>query len=210
MTLILALPAVDGAVLVSDTRKWFADGSHVDGHAKIARYAEGLVTGSGAGRLLDRVAAHSGGRVRSELDTLIAHTAALGILRDERAVWTLTYESCAQGEGEAAPSIGLDVFDGFTFRPRPWIVSSVPTGLSEPFVLLASGIVKQVGEGRYSIEEIRELVVGLYVDLLPSGLVSSDFDFGAHRPGRRLAIERVSCAPLLSRPRHVERAYAQY
>ena len=118
MTLILALPAVDGAVLVSDTRKWFVDGSHVDGHAKIARYAEGLVTGSGSGRLLDQVAAHSGHRMRSELATLIAHTAALGILRDERAVWTMTCESCTQGEGEDAPSIGLDVFDGFSFRPR--------------------------------------------------------------------------------------------
>jgi hypothetical protein len=66
MTMILALPATNGAVLVGDTRKWFADGSHADGHPKLAKFADGLVTGSGSEPLLDHVAAHSGRRIWAE------------------------------------------------------------------------------------------------------------------------------------------------
>jgi hypothetical protein len=198
MTMVLALPATDGAVLVSDTRKWFRDGSHVDGHPKLVRYLDGLVTGSGSAKLLDHVAVHSGRRMRAELAMLIAHTAAAGILEGEGAEWTMTYE---RGPGFAeteAPRIAFEVFDGFAFKPQPWIAGSVPTGLSEPFVLQASGMVKRVIQGHYSIEQIRALVTGLYADLHPSGLISSDFDFGIHRAGRQLSIERLSCAHLLA------------
>jgi hypothetical protein len=200
VTLILALPAMDGAALVSDTRKWFRDGSYIDGHPKLACCRDGLVTGSGSARLLDHVAAHSSRRLHSELMMLIAQTAAAGILDGEQAEWTMTLER-GSGPSKDEPSpIVFEVFDGFALKPDWWIAGSVPTGLSEPFVRRASSLVKQVIEGSFSLDGIRALVLQLYVDLQPSGLVSCDFDFGTHRRGRRLSIERISAADLLGSP----------
>jgi hypothetical protein len=62
----------------------------------------------------------------------------------------------------------------------------------------ASSVVKEVTDGRYSLDEIRVLVTQLYVELHPSGLVSADFDFGTHRPGRRFSIERICGESYLS------------
>ena len=106
----------------------------------------------------------------------------------------MTCECHSQYDDGEERRIGFEVFDGFSFKSRSWVAGSVPTGLSDPFLLHASSIVKRVIEGRYAIEGIRAFVIGPYVDLYPSGLVNSDFDFGTHRLGRRLSVERVSCA----------------
>lgn len=201
--MILALPATDGAVLVSDTRKWFRDGTYVDGHRKLADCVDGLVTGTGSGRLLDHVTAHSGRRIRAELALLIAHTATLGFLAGERAEWTTTFEPPTQGDEGAPPHIRFEVFDGFSYKPEWWTAGNLPTGLGEPFLGQACSEVRRITEGRFSIKEIRSLVIDLYVRLHPSGLISDSFDFGTHRPGRLLSIERVSCAPLLARSSRV-------
>ncbi len=155
------------------------------------------MTGSGSGKLLDYVTAHSPRRLLSEVVLLIAQTAAVGVMNGEQAEWTMTVERSAENDGGHPSSVGFRVFDGFYFKPGWWTAGSVPAGLAEPLVERAATTVRGIIEERCLLDEIRTLVIQLYVALYPSGLVGPDFDYGTHRPGRKISIERVSCADRL-------------
>ena len=93
--------------------------------------------------------------------------------------------------GPDGPSgIDFDVFDGFHFRPKRWVLGSLPSGVPARFVEQASSCVRSVLDEKRSLEEIRGIARRLYSRLYLSGLVSPVFDFGAHRPGGEITIER--------------------
>ncbi len=191
MTLVVAFRATDGVALMSDTRKWLRSGSYVDGHQKLVRSLDGLITGAGSGQLLDYVAAHAQRRLRPEAILLIAQTASYGAMQGESAEWTVTVEPSSKAGPNAPSGIDFDVFDGFHFRPKWWIPGSLPSGLPSHFVEQTSSCLRSVLDEKRSLEEIRGIARRLYSDLYPSGLVSPMFDFGTHRPGGEITIERL-------------------
>ncbi|MBN1320518.1 MAG: hypothetical protein JXA87_06730 [Thermoleophilia bacterium] len=191
MTLILALPATDGVALVSDTRKWLRNGSYIDAHHKMVSTCDGLVTGAGSGQLLDYVAKHATDRVFPEVVSLILHTARCGVERGEEAEWTLTTEGRTPRQAGRGHRIGFTVFDGYLFRTTGWVAGSLPTDLPAEFVGRAADRVRPILERGHCLEEIQAIAFAVFSDLYPSGLVSADFDFGTHRPGGRLSIDRL-------------------
>jgi hypothetical protein len=191
MTLVVAFRATDGVALMSDTRKWLRSGSYVDGHQKLVRSLDGLITGAGSGQLLDHVSAHVGRRLRAEVVLLIAQTAAHGAMQGESAEWTMTFEPSRGASPDMPPEVDLDVFDGFHFRPKWWSPGSLPSGLPSHFAEQAASCVKSVLDEKRPLEEIRGVALRLYSDLYPSELVSPAFDFGTHRPGGEIVIERL-------------------
>ena len=191
MTLILALPAADGVALVSDTRKWLRTGSHVDGHQKLVKSRSGLVTGTGSGQLLDHVAAQISTSTFPAVISLITRVATCGVWDMEIADWTLTAERQSVCEAGADHGVGIVVFDGFSFKRTRWIAGSVPAGLPSEYLDRADARLRPIFDGETRLDELRTLVFDVYSDIYLSGLTSEDYDFGTHRPGCRLSIERV-------------------
>jgi hypothetical protein len=195
MTLVLALPATDGVALVSDTRKWFRTGGYVDGHRKLFSSRDGLVTGTGSGQLLDDVVRRSGEQTFAGVIALITQVAKCGVWEFEIADWTLTTEHrpvCGGVQG--GHGVGIVVFDGFAFKRTPWEAGSVPAGLPAQFVQRAHAQLHPIFAGGVTLREVRTIAFDVYTDLYRSGLLSREFDFGTHRPGKRVSIERL-CAP---------------
>ena len=194
MTLILALPAADGFALASDTRKRFRTGRSVDGHTKLVAGRDGLVTGAGSGQLLDQVAGLAGDRSYPELIDLITRVAQPGIWDFEQADWTLTVEGSSGCTCHGEGGVGMTVFDGFSFKRSRWPTGSLPAGLPAEFVERASLQVEPVLAGRLSLSELRTIAFDVFSEIYGSGLISQDFHFGTHRPGKRLSIERLRVA----------------
>ncbi len=191
MTLILALPATDGVALVSDTRKWFRAGYYVDGHCKLVASRDGLITGTGSGQLLDYVAEHAPDREFAGIVALITRTAMCGVWDYEIADWTLTAENKTACQVQRDHGVGIAIFDGFSFKHTRWQAGSVPAGLPPEFLVQAHALVRPIFDGEVSLREIRTIAFDVYSGLYQSGLLSQDFDFGTHRPGNRIRIERL-------------------
>jgi hypothetical protein len=194
MTLVLALPATDGVALVSDTRKWFRTGGYIDGHHKLVLSRDGLVTGAGSGQLLDDVARQSGERTFAGVVALITRVARCGVWEFEIADWTLTAEHRPVCGVQGDHGVGIAVFDGFAFKRTSWEAGSVPAGLPARFVQRAHAQLRPIFAGGVTLREVRTIAFDVYTDLYCSGLLSRDFDFGTHRPGKRVSIERL-CVP---------------
>lgn len=191
MTLVLALPASDGVALVSDTRKWFRTGGHTDGHHKLVSSRDGLLTGTGSGQLLDYVAAQASDRFFSGAIALISRVARCGVWDLEIADWTLTGEHEWACPAEGDHGVGIAVYDGFAFKRNSWEAGSVPAGLPPLFIQRAHTLIQPILMRKVKLCEVRSVVFDVYSDLHESGLLSRDFDFGTHRPQRRLNIERL-------------------
>lgn len=191
MTLILALPATDGVALVSDTRKWLRTGPYLDGHPKLVAGRDGLVTGTGSARLLDHVAGLAPHLVFAEVVALISHVSMCGVWEGEMADWTLTAEEEPSCPEAGRHRVGIAVYDGFAFKRTRWEAGSTPLGLSPEYVAHAADQLGPVFSEGLPLDDVRTVAFEVYSGLFPSGLVSQDFDFGTHRPGRRLAIERL-------------------
>jgi hypothetical protein len=190
MTLVLAFPARDGAALLTDTRKWLPNGEYLDAHQKLIRCWDGLVTGSGSGDLLDFVAERSARRLGIEVLLLIYRTTAVA-REGDYAEWTISVERRDASDPAGGRVVGFQVFDGHRLRPDSWVPGNLPRGLSQGLVKRLSATMKALFAEPLFLESIRPLAVELYSEVYRSGLVSPQFDFGTHRPGGDIIIERM-------------------
>jgi len=190
MTLVLAFPATDGVALLTDTRKWLPGGRYVDGHQKLVRCWDGLLTGSGSGDLLDFVAERSSCRLGMEV-LLLIHQVAASAPAGLQAEWTLSVERAPKAGDSGAHGIAFQVFDGRHLRPNSWVPGNLPCGLFDEQVERITRSVRSFYEQPRSLDEVRSVALALYRDIHRSGLVSREFDFGTHRPGKCISIERL-------------------
>jgi hypothetical protein len=122
---------------------------------------------------------------------LIEQVAQRGLWDGELADWILTAESRSACRATAEHGVGIAMYDGFSFKRIGWGAGIVPTGLPPDFRARAKTQVRPVFDESLALNEVLSVAFDVCSDLYPSGLVSQDFDFGTHRPGHQLSIERL-------------------
>jgi hypothetical protein len=192
MTLVLSFTCTDGVAILSDTRKWLraAQVPFVDGHAKVVRTGDGLLTGYGCGELLDEVAGLAGGRSQYDLPYLLVDTTARWMAKGERADWVMSFESPGGEPSVMAAPVSLAVVDNLQLKPA-WMPVNLPQGLEDSEAAVIRERLEALSKLPMTITQALEAGRDIYGQLHANALVSSEFDFGTHKPGHQVDVVRM-------------------
>lgn len=188
MTLVIALPCLEGVVVAADRRKHFRDGTYRDDHPKLIKTSWGLVTGYGNGELLDNVAAALFlGRSSSSdvMEDLIA--SAFWQMGEQAATWVYTRLL------EPLPMLAVAVNNGLNPRLVPGHVNLPDLPVAELNDLQRR--LTALADRQPAAGELREHILSAASRCRACGAIGSTIDMGVHTAEGSISMNTFNVPP---------------